>query len=47
MDETDGLKNDIVWFGSWLPVGAAIVGGILLLMAIGLFLKVRMDAERA
>ncbi|HJM53059.1 MAG TPA: porin PorA family protein [Dehalococcoidia bacterium] len=47
VDETDGLKNDIVWFGSWLPVGAAIVGGILLLMAIGLFLKVRMDAERA
>lgn len=46
VDETEGLKSQIVWFGSWLPTGSSIVGGILLLIALGLFLKIRMEAAR-
>jgi len=41
VDDIDGKKNQIVWFGSWLPMGSSIVGAILLLVAIGLFLKGR------
>jgi hypothetical protein len=46
VDEIEGLKNQIVWFGSWLPIGSSIVGGFLLLITLGLFLKIRMEAAR-
>ena len=46
VDEIEGLRNQIVWFGSWLPMGASVVGGILLLVALGLFLRIRMEATR-
>jgi len=43
VDDIEGKKNQLVWFGSWLPVGASIVGAVLLLVAIGLFLKARRE----
>ena len=46
VDEIEGLKNQIIWFGSWLPIGSSIVGGFLLLITLGLFLKIRMEAAR-
>ncbi|MBT4516077.1 MAG: DUF3068 domain-containing protein [Chloroflexi bacterium] len=41
VDEIDGKKNLIVWFGSWLPLGSSIIGAALLLIAIGIFLRIQ------
>ena len=41
VDEIDGKKDLLIWFGSWLPIGSSIVGAGLLLIAVGLFLRIK------